>query len=154
MEWSNTQQVTQIGSAKEEEFAITPAMFPNPEGEQPGHCKSSDLHVHRREGEHWPGSTTIEGSTGRIGTAKAEPNRPATAETLFEPYHHPEAASSDGRERKWMAVGKVRCSRSLKDKKEKENPPPNNFAKCKRRNAAKLQKRRPSPNMCQGRLGR
>lgn len=63
-----------------------------------------------------------ERSVGQSGIAKAEPNRTVASEAnmgnqserpedeqnkaLFEPYYHPEAASSDGKARKWLTMGK------------------------------------------------
>ena len=62
------------------------------------------------------------GSAVQQRTAKAEPDRTGTSEVdkgrasehpnddhntaFFEPSYHPEAASSDGRERVWQNVGK------------------------------------------------
>ena len=134
--------MTQIVSAKEEEVATTPAMFPNPEGEQTGHCKRRDLHAHRKEG-----------SIGQIGTAKVEPNRPVTTETLFEPYYHPEAASSDGRERKRIAVGKSAVLTFLEGQKGKREPPTKQPREVQEEKCSKAAKKKTKPKYVPGPIG-
>ena len=47
----------------------------------------------------------------------------------------------------------MRCSRSLKDRKEKERTLPSNLEKCKRTNVAKLQKKKSKPKYVPGPIG-
>ena len=74
-------------------------------------------------------------------------------EALFELFYHPEAASSDGRERKWIAVGKSAVLTFPEGQKGKSETPAKRLREVQEETSNKVARTKANPKYVPGPIG-